>query len=105
MKNQILVIKTTYPNLLQAQNLAELLISQKLAACVQFCEISSIFSWNNKITSEKEILVNIKTTANLYNQVEKVILDHHPYQIPQIIAVKCENVLANYAAWIEQITL
>ena len=96
MKKEFLIIKTTYPKLSEAKKLAKILLTKKLAACVQFSKIESSFIWQNKISCEKEILVSIKTKANSYKKIEKEILDNHPYEIPQIIAIKIDRGVAQY---------
>ena len=59
MKEKFIIIKTTYPNLAKAKNLAKILLTQKLAACVQFSSIKSMYFWEEKIANSSEILVSI----------------------------------------------
>ncbi len=101
MKKEFLIITTTYPKLSEAKKLAKILLTKKLAACVQFTKIESCFNWQNKISSEKEILLSIKTKANFYKKIEKEILTNHPYKTPQIIATKIEQGFSDYFNWIE----
>ena len=96
----MIIIKTTYPKLNQAKNLAKILLTKKLAACVQFSKIESLYQWQNKIVAEKEILVVIKTKANLYQKIEKEILQNHPYKIPQIIWFKVDGGFKAYFDWV-----
>ena len=100
MKKEFLIIKTTYPKLSEAKKLAKILLTKKLAACVQFTKIESSFYWQNKICHEKEILVSIKTKAKFYPKIEREILAHHSYQTPQIIAIKIDCGFADYFDWI-----
>lgn len=83
-----------------AKKLAKILLTKKLAACVQFSKIESLYSWENKILQEKEILLSIKTTEKLYQKIEKEILANHPYKTPQIIAVEIKNGFKGYFNWI-----
>ena len=53
MKTKFLIIKTTYPKMDGAKKLAKILLTKKLAACVQFSKIESLYSWENKILQEK----------------------------------------------------
>ena len=101
MKQEFLIITTTYPKLSDAKKLAKILLTKKLAACVQFTKIESNFKWQNKISCEKEILLSIKTKANFYNKIEQEILSNHPYKVPQIIAIKIERGFSGYFDWIE----
>ncbi len=102
MKNKFLIVKTTYAKMIEAKKLAKILLTKKLAACIQFSKIESLYSWNNKIIQEKEILVEIKTTKKLYNKIEKEILKNHSYKLPQIIAIEIKNGEEGYFKWIEE---
>ncbi len=101
MKKEFLIIKTTYPKLGEAKKLAKILLTKKLAACVQFTKIESNFVWQGKISCEKEILVSIKTKANFYHKIEKEILANHSYEAPQIIALKIDQGFSGYLNWIK----
>jgi periplasmic divalent cation tolerance protein len=103
MTNFIL-IETTLPNLRLAKNLGKVLLEEKLAACVQFCEVKSSYLWMNKIENSREILLKIKTKKSLYFEVEKTIKKHHPYEIPQIFSVQIETGSRPYFDWIEKST-
>ncbi len=101
MKNKFITVQTTYPNLTSAKNLAKILLKEKLAACIQFSKIESLYLWNEKIENSKEILVNIKTKNSLYLELEKIIKKHHVYENPQIISSKINQGYSPYLYWIE----
>ena len=103
MENEFIIINTTYPNLKGAKNLARILLEEKLAACVQFMEIQSDYFWHEEIKSDQEILVKIKTINANYDQIEKIILRNHEYEIPQIVATKINKGLKPYLNWIGSI--
>ncbi len=102
MKNKFIIIKTTYPNLAEAKNLAEILLKEKLAACIQFMPIESCYFWHGKIINESEILLNIKTKKSLFSQVKKIITKHHSYNIPQILAIDISDTSESYSNWINE---
>jgi periplasmic divalent cation tolerance protein len=101
MRNKFIIIETTYPNLAEAKNLAKILLEKKLAACVQFLPIKSMYFWQGKIENNREILVKIKTKNSLYEMVEKTIAEHHSYEIPQIFSSQINQGLEPYFDWVD----
>ena len=100
MKEKFIIIETTYPNLAKAKNLAKILLTQKLAACVQFLPIKSMYFWEEKIATSSEILVSIKSKNSFYKLIEKTIKEHHDYEIPQILCIDVNQGSAPYLKWI-----
>lgn len=98
---KFIIIETTFKTLSKAKKLANLLLKEKLAACVQLSEIVSLYNWKNKIEEEKEILVTIKTSKKLYSKISKIIENNHEYQLPQIISKEINSGLEQYLKWIE----
>jgi periplasmic divalent cation tolerance protein len=103
MKKFILV-QTTCPKISEAKKLAEILLQEKLAACVDFFPIESHYLWQTKIVKSDEILVNIKSQKNLYKKIEKTIKENHSYEIPQIISTQINQGFAPYLKWLEENT-
>jgi len=98
--NPILVI-TNLPDKTTALELAEKLISKKLAACVNVqAECTSFYRWKNKIETTSELPIFIKTSAQHYAEVEKTIKAMHPDELPEIIAVSISAGLPAYLQWI-----
>ncbi len=102
MKNEFIIIRTTFSKNAKAKKLAKILITKKLAACVQLSKIESFYTWDKKVNQAKEILVEIKTKAILYAKIEKEILQNHEYEIPQILAIKIEKTSKNYKKWLNE---
>lgn len=100
MKNQFILIQTTYQSLETAKNLARILLTEKLAACVEFSEIESNYIWQGEIKNEREILVTIKSKAELYQKIEKTIVENHDYEIPQVIAININQGFKPYMEWL-----
>ncbi len=100
----ILVI-TNLPDKTTALELAEKLISKKVAACVNLqAECTSIYRWQDKIESTSELPVFIKTLAEHYPRVEEIIKEMHPDELPEIISVSISGGLPAYLQWISDET-
>lgn len=100
MKNFFITVETTYPNLRSAKNLGKILLTKKLAACVQFFPIESMYFWEGKLQNEREILVKIKSKNSLFFDIEKEIKKHHSYKIPQIISSQINQGSEAYLNWL-----
>jgi len=96
------IILCTCPDKDTAEMIARLLVTDKLAACVNILSgITSIYLWHEQIESAQEQLLLIKANKTCYQAIEKTIKQHHPYELPEIIAVPIENGLPEYLHWID----
>lgn len=96
----MLVVLTTTPNLTEAESLAEKIVAEKLAACVQILpEMKSFYFWENEIQKEPEHLLLIKTLPEKFDALEKFILENHSYSVPEIVALPAEKVSESYLGW------
>jgi len=87
-KDAFLQIITTTDSKEKAERIAFILVEKGLAACVQVIgPVTSVYQWNGKIEISAEWICQIKTIKDLYNSVEKEILTHHKYELPEIIAI------------------
>jgi periplasmic divalent cation tolerance protein len=95
------IILTTYPDLREAKSLASLLIRSRLAACIQITDITSCYEWEGTLKTDTEHLLSIKTRSENYVEIEGVILQNHPYEIPEIIQVPITEGYERYLQWID----
>lgn len=96
------IIHCTCPDQEIAEQLAHGLINEKLAACVNIIPcIYSIYPWQGKIASTQEYLLLIKTQKHLFKQVACYIRKHHPYDLPEIVAVPINQGSPEYLQWID----
>ncbi|MEQ1743197.1 MAG: divalent-cation tolerance protein CutA [Candidatus Nitrotoga sp.] len=92
---------TNFPDKKGAVALAEALIAQHLAACVNVLSpCTSIYRWQGTVESADEIPVLIKTLRQHYDRVEQLIKMMHPYELPEVIMVPILNGLPAYLQWI-----
>ncbi len=98
------IILNTCPNQEVAQQLAEALIKNRLAACINILpQVYSIYEWQGKVVQESEILLLIKTRVDLYAEVEKMVITLHPYEVPELIALPIVAGLPSYLSWIDEV--
>ncbi len=98
-----IVVLTTAGNEEQALKIANELVNNKLAACVNIIPtIHSIYRWKNKIWNDTEKLLLIKTASHLFQEVRKKIKAVHSYELPEIIAFKVEKGDENVLKWIDE---
>ncbi len=96
------LIYCTCPNQEAAAKIAQRLISDKLAACVNILPgVSSVYEWQGQIETAQEHLLLIKSPKARYAAIEAAIKALHPYELPEIIAVTIESGSAEYLQWID----
>jgi periplasmic divalent cation tolerance protein len=95
------VIITTCPNAEQAAKLAEMLIKQQLAACVQTSDITSTYRWKGVVETAKEVRLMIKAKSADYEAIESFIRVTHPYENPEVLALPVAAGSSAYLEWIE----
>jgi len=96
-----LLVITNLPNRETALRIAERLIAERLAACVNVLgECTSVYRWRGAVQQESEVPVFIKTRPELYGRVEDAVRALHPYELPEIVAVPISAGLAGYLDWV-----
>lgn len=81
--------------------LAHRLVDERLAACVNvFDGYTSVYRWQGKNESTREVPIFVKTLAQHYARLELLINAMHPYELPEIIAVPISDGLPAYLKWI-----
>jgi periplasmic divalent cation tolerance protein len=97
-----ILVLTNLPDRASAETLARQLVSARLAACVSIgAPVESIYHWQGKIEIAKEVPVTIKTHAGRFADVAATVRAHHPYELPEIIAVPLIDGYSPYLDWIE----
>ena len=100
--NRYIIITTTVNTRAIANNLANSLLENKIAACIQVVpKIESFYSWEDKVQKQKELLLLIKTTDSKRESVVKTIKDIHPYTNPQITSIAFDVLTSAYKNWFD----
>jgi periplasmic divalent cation tolerance protein len=101
MNSDAILIFTNLPDAHSAARLAEALVDERLAACVNILpSCASVYRWQGKIESAQETPVLIKTSRACYGKVEQAIRARHPYELPEILVVPIETGLPAYLDWV-----
>ena len=97
----ILLCYCSCPDADSARTIAETLVEERLAACVnQLAGIRSTYRWQGKVTSDTETLLLIKTSAACFEALKARLLQMHPYELPELIAVPVEYGHTAYLDWV-----
>lgn len=103
MTSDALLVYCTCPDDETTNQLAEMLVSKQLAACVNIVSgIQSVYAWQGKVQFDDEALLLIKTTSSAYEELQTVLREQHPYELPEIVAVTITTGLPDYLEWINQ---
>lgn len=103
--NEILLVICNLPDAQTAGQLAQRLIEERVAACVnQLAPCTSTYRWQGNIETAIEVPLLIKTTRAAYPHLEQLIHTVHPYELPEIIAVPVIAGLPAYLDWVSQET-
>lgn len=101
--NETLTILCTCPDEATAARLAHGMIENAHAACVNILpNVRSIYRWQDKIQDEQEVLMVIKTTSTHFFVIEHWLEEHHPYEVPELVALKAEHVADAYLQWLRR---
>ena len=99
-----IMVQTTTASPEDAERLAEALLAERLAACVQIAPIRSRYTWKGEVARDDEQLLLIKTRAELFEPVRARIRDLHAYETPEVIAVPVTAADPDYLAWLAEVT-
>lgn len=97
------MLLTNLPDEASAQLLAAHLVEHRLAACVnQLAPCRSVYRWQGQVETASEIPLLIKTTRERYAAVEAAVIELHPYDVPELIALPVDVGLPAYLNWVRE---
>lgn len=100
-----LVVLVTTETEEEAAKIARLVVTEKLAACVNIVNpIRSIYRWEGQVAEGRESLMMIKTTQARFDALQQRILELHSYETPEIIALPLARGLDAYMGWLADST-
>jgi periplasmic divalent cation tolerance protein len=96
----VIVVLSTLPAD-RAADIARVLVEEKLAACVNLVAgVRSIYTWEGKTCDDGETLAVIKSTRARYDALAARLVELHPYQVPEVLALPVSAGHAPYLAWL-----
>ena len=98
------IVLTTYSRKRVGARIADALLAQRLAACIQVLPIRSFYTWKGKAVRERENLMLIKARAADFERIKATILKHHDYEVPEVISVGIDEGLEGYLRWMSEAT-
>jgi len=101
MMTEYIQVMTTVELKSDAEKIAKILVEKRLAACVQILgPMTSYFQWQGKLDSAVEYLCLIKSREDLFTRLETEIINQHPYDVPEILAMPITKGTKDYLNWL-----
>jgi periplasmic divalent cation tolerance protein len=96
-----LIALTTCPNEAVAAEIAKVMVSEQLAACVnRISGVRSTYMWDGRLQDDSEVLLIIKTTRAQLPRLESRLVEVHPYELPELICLPVEGGSQAYLDWV-----
>ena len=86
----------------EAEKIAETLITEKLAACVNYFQVNSIYTWEGKVVKDSEYALLCKTRKENFNKIKKRVKEIHSYKVPAILALEIIDGNSDFLEWIDK---
>jgi periplasmic divalent cation tolerance protein len=97
----MMLVLTTLSNPDQAGEIATTLVGEELAACVNILPaMRSIYRWKGEVQTDSEVLCLIKTTEANFEALRARLVELHPYELPEVIAVPIKAGHPAYLEWL-----
>jgi periplasmic divalent cation tolerance protein len=99
--DQPIMVFMTAGSVDEANRLADMLVDKRLAACVQIMrEMNSVFRWQEKVETQREVLLIAKTLSSKFAEIEREVIKLHSYETPEIVAVSLSAGSGPYFEWL-----
>ena len=96
-----LLVLSTAPDRATAERIAGTLVEERLAACVNIVPgVTSVYRWKGKIERDAEVLCLIKTRGSLLAKLSRRLTALHPYDVPEVIALRISGGAPPYLKWL-----
>ncbi|MBF0386619.1 MAG: divalent-cation tolerance protein CutA [Candidatus Omnitrophica bacterium] len=101
MEHIVVLVTASTDN--EAETIARALLEKRLVACCNIVGgVRSLYRWQGSVADDKEVLLVIKSRADMFDKIKETVSALHSYTVPEIIALPVTAGSAAYLAWIDQ---
>jgi periplasmic divalent cation tolerance protein len=98
---EVRVVLTTTASIEVAEGMAGALVEERLAACATIVPgVVSLYRWEGAVRREGEVLVVLKTTGERVESLRSRLVELHPYDVPEVLALGVQAGHEPYLAWV-----
>lgn len=95
------VILVTVPDLEEGKRIARAVVEERLAACVNLVPgVLSVYRWQEGVEEAGEVLLVMKGTADGFEPLRARVVELHPYDTPEVLALPVPEGDERYLAWL-----
>ncbi|CAJ0604825.1 unnamed protein product [Cylicocyclus nassatus] len=95
------MVYVTAPSKEAALKIARIAVERKLTACANIIpEITSIYEWEGKVHEDPETILIMKTQESLLEELHKVVIENHSYDVPAFVSIPIDGASKPYADWL-----
>lgn len=99
----VILVLATAPSEEMAAKLAKALVDEELAACGNILPgVRSIHRWKGKVEDEQEVILLLKTRADLFEALKERLVEQHPYDCPEVLRLPVEAGHLPYLEWVRE---
>jgi len=99
------IVLTTVGATFDATQLAQTLVDEHLAACVNVLPpMQSIYRWQGQVHVDDERQLVIKTSSDRVEALQLRVRALHPYELPEFLVIDVAGGSQPYLAWLSQQT-
>lgn len=101
LRTNVLICFCTCPDAETAGRIADALVDARLAACVNLLPgVRSVYRWQGRVETADEVVLLAKTTAEAYPALQARLIELHPHELPELLAVETAFGLPEYLRWV-----
>ena len=101
-----ILVLTTLPTEQDARGFVRRLVEERIVACgTVFAGVTSVYRWEGRVEESSEAQVLLKTASSRWDDVRSAVAEHHPYDVPELLALPIASGLDAYLRWIASETI